>query len=160
MVMQFDQIPIDRWPQKLDQDAAFLAVEPAELTARSAVRFAHDVDGLDEFEGALVRLEGQFTFALLHHLGSPVPGTKLVMQKLDNAVFGRILRFLAVQANDILWTADALKTGSVAGAPAPLGIIAKMRLERSIGRRNGSVIPPRHQSLHERIATRRHRRRA
>jgi hypothetical protein len=160
MAMHFDQIPIDRWPWGLDQDAAFLAVEPAELTARTAILFAHGVDGLDEFDGALVRLEGRFTFALLRYLGAPVPGTKVVMQTLDKEAFARILRFLAVQASDILWIADALTPSPVASPPTPLGIIAKMRLERSLGRRNGSIIPPRHQSLHERVVARRHRRRA
>jgi hypothetical protein len=103
------QIPLREWPLGLEEDAMQLKLGPAEIARRSDLRFERDHDSLDDYEGAVVKLESGKSFALQSHVHAPEPGTTVIFESGSIQPLREVVRFLKLRRQDVNWVAPHLE---------------------------------------------------
>jgi hypothetical protein len=108
VVFQLKQLPLDEWPEILNDEVIMISLEPTDINRRCGIVFDISVDSLDQFEGAVAFVDGRI-FALLRYRGNPTPGTGIVVEegtfKIDLGVdqMKPILDALGASPNDVIW---------------------------------------------------------
>jgi hypothetical protein len=122
------QIPLSDWPLGLEEDAMVLSLLPTEIERRAPIRFSKDRDELDEFEGAILDLDGH-QIALQHYPNSPVSGTNVIRRAGDDAALAELTSLLGLKTTEISWQAPNVRrtrwaVGTVAAAVAGAALAA------------------------------------
>jgi hypothetical protein len=103
------QISIQDWPLGLEQDIAFLSIDPKEIRRRSNIRFEIASDNLDEFQGAVVRSDSGKFFALQGYRNSPVRGTKLILMNGSQEGIREAIDLMKLRRSDVSWVVPEAK---------------------------------------------------
>jgi hypothetical protein len=103
--MTFKQIPLEKWPAGLCEEAMLIALDPVAIRARLPIAFARDADDLDWFEAALLTNNSGMLCALQAYENAPSRGTNILVGKNDTRSLNLIIDMLELDTPNLLWSA-------------------------------------------------------
>lgn len=106
--MRYEQIEPEKWPSGIDRTAAVLGFEPDELAAAHGITFHRDLDDLDDFRFAGLRLPSGRQVVLLRYERNQHPGTGVLIDSRDDptAALREALHALDLPDAAVTWTPD------------------------------------------------------
>jgi predicted AAA+ superfamily ATPase len=105
MNKQIKAMPLSHWPKQVDMDVAVLRLAPEAIQQQYGIQFEEGSDDLDRFKAAVIAIDGCI-FALERHLGSPDPGTRVVIASDvpdKRAAVIALLNALQLKETDLSW---------------------------------------------------------
>lgn len=106
--MRYEQIEPEKWPSGIDRTAAVLGFEPDELAAACGIAFHRDLDDLDYFRYAALRLSSGRQVVLLRYERNQHPGTGIEIDARDDptAALREVLDALDLRDTAVTWTPE------------------------------------------------------
>jgi hypothetical protein len=74
-----NQIPLEDWPECLNDKVLFLDIEPDLIKQRTKLSFSESFDSLDSYSGCVFSLSGRL-FGLIRYKNNPISGLIVVAE--------------------------------------------------------------------------------